>query len=98
MNIQILKPDQFISLNKEVYIKHDQFQKLSENLNDILVLRSGEEPAINIETEMALSPTDLEIEIYLQNNTELRDLALELDLIYIRDREAISYINYCNSY
>ncbi len=98
MNIQILNPDSFISLNKEMYIKQDQLLKLN-GIDEVLVLTNNEDsPVISIKTELALSPTNLEIEMYLQNNTELRDLALELDLIYIRDREAISYINYCNSY
>lgn len=97
MNIQILEPEQFISLNKEMYIKKNLFEELNES-SGILVAKNTEDPAITIKSEMALSPSNLEIEIYLQNNHELRNLALELDLIYMRDAESMNYLNYCNSY
>ena len=95
MNIQILNPDKFISLNKRIYIIHENYISLPDN---ILVWKGDDESPININTEMALSPLDLEIEMYLQNDDGLRELALELDLIYIRDIDTINYLNYCNSY
>ena len=95
MNIQILDPDKFISLDKNIYITESMPNTLG---NTIVVWAGGEEAPRKIDAELAMSPSDLEIEMYLQNNAELRELALELDLIYMRDADSISYLNYCNSY
>ena len=95
MNIQILDPDKFIALDKKIYIKDSISNTLG---NTIIVWSGGQESPRKINAELAMSPSDLEIEMYLQNNGELRELALELDLIYMRDADIISYLNYCNSY
>ena len=51
----------------------------------------------DVESELAMQPTDSEIESELEINEKLRDTALDLDLIYIRTMD-ISYLNYCRSH
>ena len=103
MNIQILNPDRFVSLDKEIYIKDSRSMNvntkdLEELATSIVVWLGSEEPPKRINSELAMSPSNLEIEMYLQDNVELRNLALELDLIYMRDIDIVNYLNYCNSY
>ena len=71
---------------------------LVELATSIVVWLGSEEPPKRINSELAMSPSNLEIEMYLQDNVELRNLALELDLIYMRDIDIVNYLNYCNSY
>tara|TARA_R110000851_G_scaffold19429_1_gene59814 strand:+ start:1725 stop:2039 length:315 start_codon:yes stop_codon:yes gene_type:complete len=103
MNIQILNPDRFVSLDKEIYIKDSRSMNVNtkdlvELATSIVVWLGSEEPPKRINSELAMSPSNLEIEMYLQDNVELRNLALELDLIYMRDIDIVNYLNYCNSY
>ena len=103
MNIQILNPDRFVSLDKEIYIKDSRSMNVNtkdlvELATSIVVWLGSEEPPKRINSELAMSPSNLEIEMYLQDNVELRNLALELDLIYMRDIDIVNYLNYCNGY
>ena len=103
MNIQILNPDRFVSLDKEIYIKDSRSMNVNtkdlvELATSIVVWLGSEEPPKRINSELAMSPSNLEMEMYLQDNVELRNLALELDLIYMRDIDIVNYLNYCNSY
>ena len=52
---------------------------LVELATSIVVWLGSEEPPKRINSELAMSPSNLEIEMYLQDNVELRNLALELD-------------------
>ena len=103
MNIQILNPDRFVSLDKEIYIKDSRSMNVNtkdlvELATSIVVWLGSEEPPKRINSELAMSPSNLEMEMYLQDNVELRNLALELDLIYMKDTDIVNYLNYCNSY
>ena len=42
--------------------------------------------------------SDLEIELELISNDQLRRVALINEYIYIRDRDDVEYLNYCRSY
>jgi len=85
MNIQLLETESFVRFNKEVYIK------------------SGD-TIINQYAETFTMPdnvyylTEDEIKDALNQSPNLLELALDSELVYIRNMESISFLAYVKSF
>lgn len=83
--IQVLKPERFVRHRKEAYIKS----------GDQLINSSYE--YIN-KYEALYNMSDDEIQDELNQNNNLLTIALELDLVHIRNEEGLHFVNYVNSF
>lgn len=83
--IQILEPQRFVRHRKETYIKS----------GDQLINSSYE--YIN-KYEALYNMSDDEIQDELNQNNNLLTIALELDLVHIRNEEGLHFVNYVNSF
>ena len=92
MQVLILKPEQFVQHKKKI---------------GILLYNTESTPTVNlfigdqhvvIKRNEILSPLIDDLNEYLLANEDLRDLALEHNLIEVHDQDRNSYLNYYSTY
>ena len=93
MNIQIINPEPFVRYNREVCIKELDPEGLSLRL-----FNSYGEALTIAEGKLLHQLSDDEIQDELNQNRDLLSLALEQELVYIRNLEGNSFLQYVESF